>query len=411
MESQGAGVQILMTLDLALEMGVPIYAILAGAFTASDRQGRSVPAPGQGILTTAREVHYPAQLGYSNPLLDVHYRRSQLMTEQAAALQWMRSELSALEQTSAAPAAPTATSSDSQATAAAVTELRRNFVIREANRRIRAAQNTWGVDFYVKDPEIAPLRGCLATWGLTLDDLEIASFHGTGTKANDKNESEVVDLQMRHLGRTPGRPLFTVFQKWMTGHPKGAAAAWMLNGVIQSMLSGLVPGNRNADNVDPYLQKYDHLLYTDRTLNVGRPLRAGYLHSFGFGQAGGELVVVHPNYAFHTISAEAMREYSSKRAQREIAINTHWQLALDDRLALMDIKARAPYGGPDAREEKDQNTYLDPTARATHDATQNQFYIPKQRSRTGAAAGLTDVAEASSSASVALETKTSAAPL
>lgn len=44
-----------MNASLALEMGVPIYGILALSSTASDKQGRSVPAPGQGILTTARE--------------------------------------------------------------------------------------------------------------------------------------------------------------------------------------------------------------------------------------------------------------------------------------------------------------------------------------------------------------------
>jgi fatty acid synthase subunit alpha len=55
MESQGCGVQIIMTAKLALEMGVPIYGILALTTTASDKIGRSVPAPGQGVLTTARE--------------------------------------------------------------------------------------------------------------------------------------------------------------------------------------------------------------------------------------------------------------------------------------------------------------------------------------------------------------------
>ena len=56
MESQGAGIQILMQAKLAIQMGVPIYGIVALSNTATDKEGRSVPAPGQGILTTAREV-------------------------------------------------------------------------------------------------------------------------------------------------------------------------------------------------------------------------------------------------------------------------------------------------------------------------------------------------------------------
>jgi fatty acid synthase subunit alpha len=44
--------------------------------------------------------------------------------------------------------------------------------------------------------------------------------------------------------------VISIFQKYLTGHPKGAAAAWMMNGLIQSILSGIIPGNRNADNID-----------------------------------------------------------------------------------------------------------------------------------------------------------------
>ncbi len=45
-----------MDAELAIEMGIPIYAIVALTSTATDKEGRSVPAPGQGILTTGREA-------------------------------------------------------------------------------------------------------------------------------------------------------------------------------------------------------------------------------------------------------------------------------------------------------------------------------------------------------------------
>ena len=50
--------------------------------------------------------------------------------------------------------------------------------------------------------------------------MQVASFHGTSTTANDKNESDVVNQQMEHLGRAAGNPVFVVAQKWLTGHPK-----------------------------------------------------------------------------------------------------------------------------------------------------------------------------------------------
>jgi 3-oxoacyl-(acyl-carrier-protein) synthase len=78
MESQGAGVQILTTAALALEMGLPVYAIVAGVSTATDRQGRSIPAPGVGILSTARET---ARQEKPSPLLNLAYRRRQIERE------------------------------------------------------------------------------------------------------------------------------------------------------------------------------------------------------------------------------------------------------------------------------------------------------------------------------------------
>lgn len=89
---------------------------------------------------------------------------------------------------------------------------------------------------------------------------QVASFHGTGTKLNDINESSVTDAQLGHLGRTKGNPCAVVCQKWLTGHPKGAAAAWMINGALQMLATGIVPGNRNADNIDPALEAFEHLL-------------------------------------------------------------------------------------------------------------------------------------------------------
>ena len=45
-----------------------------------------------------------------------------------------------------------------------------------------------------------------------------------------------VQMQMDHLNRSTDKPLPVIAQKWLTSHPKGAAAGWMLNGVIQSII-------------------------------------------------------------------------------------------------------------------------------------------------------------------------------
>lgn len=53
MESQGTGVQVLMSAATAIRIGAPIRGIVAYTSTHSDKQGRSVPAPGHGVMAAA----------------------------------------------------------------------------------------------------------------------------------------------------------------------------------------------------------------------------------------------------------------------------------------------------------------------------------------------------------------------
>lgn len=69
-------------------------------------------------------------------------------------------------------------------------------------------------------------------------------MHGTSTAANDKNESNVYNMQLAHLGRSKGNAMPVIAQKHLTGHPKGGAAAWMFNGLAQCINEALIPGNR-----------------------------------------------------------------------------------------------------------------------------------------------------------------------
>ena len=57
----------------------------------------------------------------------------------------------------------------------------------------------------------------------------------------------------------------------------------MLNGAIQILESGLVPGNRNADNVDKLLEQYEYVLYPSRSIQTDG-IKAVSVTSFGFGQ-------------------------------------------------------------------------------------------------------------------------------
>ncbi|KZF21193.1 fatty acid synthase-like protein [Xylona heveae TC161] len=360
MESQGCGIQVIMTARLALDMGVPIYGILALTTTATDKIGRSVPAPGQGVLTTAREN--PTK--FPSPLLDINYRKRQLALRRNQIKQWQESELLYLQEEVAAIKA-----GGQEINEAEYLQDRAEHIEREAARQEKDATYSLGNAFWKQDSRIAPLRGALATWGLTIDDLGVASFHGTSTKANDKNESEVICEQLKHLGRKKGNAVLGIFQKYLTGHPKGAAGAWMFNGCLQVLNTGLVPGNRNADNVDEVMEKFDYIVYPSRSIQTDG-IKAFSVTSFGFGQKGAQAIGINPKYLFATLDEAQFEAYKIKVEARQKKAYRYFHNGMITN-TLFQAKDKSPYS-----EEQMQSVFLNPDARVTADKKTKQLTFP-----------------------------------
>lgn len=360
MESQGCGMQVIMTAQLALDMGVPIYGILGLTATATDKIGRSVPAPGQGVLTTARET--PSQ--FPSPLLDIKYRRRQLELRRSQIKQWQESELLYLQEEVAAMKSQGSSFNESD-----YMQDRIGHIEREAIRQEKDATFSLGNNFWKQDSRIAPLRGALATWGLTIDDLGVASFHGTSTVANDKNESDVICQQMKHLGRKKGNALLGIFQKYLTGHPKGAAGAWMINGCLQVLNSGLVPGNRNADNVDKVMEKFDYIVYPSRSIQTDG-VKAFSVTSFGFGQKGAQAIGIHPKYLFATLDRAQFQAYKTKVQARQKRAYRYFHNGLISN-TLFVAKDHSPYS-----DDQQSQVFLDPTSRVSLDKKSSSLTYP-----------------------------------
>lgn len=366
MESQGCGMQVIMDAQLALDMGVPIYGILGFTATATDKIGRSIPAPGKGVLTTARET-----VGkFPSPLLDIKYRRRQLELRRKAIKQWQESELLYLQEEVAAMKADGGEFNEQE-----YLQDRADHVAREARRQEKDALYSLGNNFWKSDSRIAPLRGALATWGLTIDDLDVASFHGTSTVANDKNESDAICQQMEHLGRSKGNALLGIFQKYLTGHPKGAAGAWMVNGCLQVLNSGTVPGNRNADNVDAVMEKFDHIVYPNRTIQTDG-IKAFSVTSFGFGQKGAQAIGIHPKYLFATLDRGVYDKYKIKLEARQKKSYRFFHDGLINN-TLFRAKDKAPY--EDAQMSK---VFLDPNARVSLDIKSDKYAYPTKTAKS-----------------------------
>ncbi|KAL9619278.1 MAG: hypothetical protein Q9160_006130 [Pyrenula sp. 1 TL-2023] len=366
MESQGCGMQVIMTAQLALDMGVPIYGILGLTSTATDKIGRSVPAPGQGVLTTAREN--PGK--FPSPLLDIKYRKRQLDLRRQQVKQWQESELLYLQEEVAAMKAQSDFGFDESAYA----QERAEHIEREAIRQEKEAQSSLGNNFWRQDSRIAPLRGALATWGLTIDDVGVASFHGTSTVANDKNESDVICKQMKHLGRKKGNALLGIFQKYLTGHPKGAAGAWMFNGCLQVLNSGIVPGNRNADNVDPVMEKFDYIVYPSRSIQTDG-IKAFSVTSFGFGQKGAQAIGIHPKYLFATLSQAEFQRYKLKVVARQKKAYRYFHNGMINN-TLFVAKTHSPYA-----ENLESQVFLNPDSRVTEAELTAELTYPNSPSK------------------------------
>ncbi|OGM44264.1 hypothetical protein ABOM_007716 [Aspergillus bombycis] len=338
-ESAGCGVQLLMNAELALKLGLPIHGIIAYCQMASDQVGRSIPAPGKGILTAARENNE----GKRSPMLDFDFRRAGFDEEVADIEQmFISGQLGKVQ---------------SSGTAEEAAEQFRRL-------RVRDAQYRWAHNIRLQDSSISPLRAALATWGLGIDDISVVSMHGTSTKANDINEGEVVNTQMEHLGRRKGNPLLCVCQKSLTGHPKAAAGAWQLNGCMQILQGGIVPGNRNADNIDKQLRPFEHLVYPMESIQT-TGIKAAMITSFGFGQKGAIALIVAPSYLFASIPAPMYEEYSMRVTKRQRAATPIFVSRILNN-CIVQIKSLPPWENRDATEK----VFLDPSSSRQDDQMQ-----------------------------------------
>lgn len=90
-----------------------------------------------------------------------------------------------------------------------------------------------------------------------------------------------------------------ISQKTLTGHAKGGACIFQVNGLTQLFKSGVIPANAALDCVDPKLQRDDHMVWVRKPLRIGggedefgretagRPVKAGLATSLGFGHVSG----------------------------------------------------------------------------------------------------------------------------
>ncbi|KAL0065236.1 fatty acid synthase alpha subunit Lsd1 [Marasmius tenuissimus] len=386
MEAQGTGIHVVMSAKTALELGCPIRGILAFTATSTDKAGRSVPAPGRGALSIAKQIPSKRPM----PILDLAYRTRQLSFRRSQISQWLSHEQAQLQEEMASLKASGETVDDDYFSSR-VAEIEK-----EAAQQEKDALNMYGM-LHGNDPHIAPLRRALAVWGLTVDDLGVLSIHGTSTKANEENETHIWNEVLGSLGRTAGNAIPIVAQKSLLGHAKGGSAAWQMSGLLDSVLTGIVPGNKNCDNVDSHFQHRTFLMFPSKTIHTDG-IRAGVMTSFGFGQVGGTAMIIHPQYLYAALTAA---EYESYRERRTVRSRQTYKAMSEMMIKnnLVRVKERPPY--PPELEDK---VLMNSMARAVPEPkTGSYVFTPNYETKpvvdTSNAKTVSDIAAQSAAAS------------
>jgi 3-oxoacyl-[acyl-carrier-protein] synthase II len=128
---------------------------------------------------------------------------------------------------------------------------------------------------------VITMRKALKNAGMSPDEIDYISAHGTSTTQNDHNEA----LAIREL--FGNRRVMISSQKSQVGHCIGAAGGIEFVTTVLSVDRGMVTPTINLDNPDPEFQDMDFVP------NEGRnaPVRAAISNSFAFGGHNCTLVV------------------------------------------------------------------------------------------------------------------------
>ncbi len=133
---------------------------------------------------------------------------------------------------------------------------------------------------------IAAMSNALADAGLTINDIDYISAHGTGTQENDRVET----LAIRTVFADRKQPVPISSVKSMFGHLIAGAGAVELITCALAMRDGIAPPTTNYHEPDPNCD-LDYIPNEPRKLD----LRICLSNSFGFGGQNDTLIVRRPD--------------------------------------------------------------------------------------------------------------------
>jgi 3-oxoacyl-[acyl-carrier-protein] synthase II len=131
------------------------------------------------------------------------------------------------------------------------------------------------------EQQVQAVRMAMAEAGLTPEQIDYINAHGTGTKANDKVETETIKTVFgKHACSIPISSI-----KPVIGHTLGASGAMELIACVLAMTHGTAPPTINYDVPDPECD-LDYVPNHHRVTNIDIAMS----NSFAFG--GGNVVLI-----------------------------------------------------------------------------------------------------------------------
>jgi 3-oxoacyl-[acyl-carrier-protein] synthase II len=129
---------------------------------------------------------------------------------------------------------------------------------------------------------VQAIRAALTDAGLTYQDIDYISTHGTSTHENDSIET----LAIKTVFQERARQIPASSVKSMLGHLIGAAGAAELITCILAMRDSIVPATANLNDPDPQLD-LDYVANAPRPM----PVNVAMNESFGFGGQNNVLIL------------------------------------------------------------------------------------------------------------------------
>jgi fatty acid synthase subunit alpha len=134
------------------------------------------------------------------------------------------------------------------------------------------------------------------------------------------------------------------------------------------------------------MQQFYHLLYPSRSIQTDG-LKVGFLKSFGFGQVGGECIVIHPDVLLATLDEATLQGYTSRNnARRAPAYRRFNDMFVSNKLVILKDAPPVCSVVPGIRTATNARQYtpeleakvlLNPLARATAQAKGSYAFTPK----------------------------------